>query len=215
MSKTCFLVALILFAGLGVLLGCGGSSKTPENPSTRVDPQGDWWNNPGVVQDRLAAIGASPFLNNVSSARIAAETNARAALAATLKAKIQQLVENWSKEAGDLNIAKSLSSYINNETFTRQFVDTEISGARAHKYHLDRDTNTQYVLMILDTEKAQEWLSSVGNALSEQALRDATLFKTEAMKSQARDRLDSLIDKEKKQAEEATKAIMKATLGGA
>lgn len=213
MFKASVLVSLTLIAGLGVLIGCGGKAKQPDQPTQKEDVLGDWWNNPGSVRDHLAAVGASIHLGNPAQSRNSAAADGRAQLAATLKSKIQQLVEDWAKAAGDLKVKESLSSYINNETFTRQFVDTVIVGGRPVKYHQEGDT--VYCLVILDTEKAKAWLDSVGNALGDQALRDATLWKTEAMKGQARNRLDSLIDKEQKQAEESAKAIMQATLGGA
>ena len=178
-------VPVLAIAGFLLLPACGSSSNQV------VIPDDDAWiDDPGLVEGTLASVGMATFVSNEGAARTSAETDARAKLAATLKSEINQLVEDWSKEAGDLQIADSLSSYINNETFTRQYVDTEIRGARAQSYR--KRGNTMYCLMLMDTERVKEWYDAMGGAIEQEAMRDAALWKTEAMKSEARDRFEKV-----------------------
>jgi len=177
--------SVLAIAGLVLLPACGTTSNEV------VIPDDDAWvDDPGKVEGTLASVGMAIFVANEGAARTSAEADARAKMAATLKSEINQLVEDWSKEAGDLQIAGSLSSYINNETFTRQYVDTEIRGARAQAYR--KRGNTMYCLMLMDIDRVKEWYDKMGSAIESEALRDASLWKTEAMKSQARDRFDKI-----------------------
>lgn len=194
------IVSVFVLAGLALSSGCSSGPISI--------PRGDAWiDDPGLVEGSLAAVGATQFVANEGQARTASEADARAKLAATLKAEINQLAENWAKEAGDLKIQDSLSSLINNETFTRQYVDTVIRGASAHKYR-KRD-NTMFCLMIMQPEKMKEWYTEMADALEQEALRDAALWKTEAMKSDARDRFDEI----KKERQEAHLEKIKALRG--
>jgi hypothetical protein len=206
MTTTSKVLIVALLAGLCVLSGCGGAPIVTDN--REIVTTDEIWDNPGMIRDHLAAIGAAVHLGNEAAARDSAAANGRAQLAATLKAEINQLIEDWSKQAGNLQIKQSLSSYINNENFTRQFVDTTIRGARAVKYA--RRGDTQYCLVILDVEKTKEWYDQMSDALEQEALRDATLWKTEAMKSEARDRFEKI----KKEREEAHLNKIQQLMGG-
>jgi hypothetical protein len=199
----------LLVAVLAVgLVAC----KSKETKTDAALPSAcSWVDNPGEVRDKLAAVGAAVNLGNIAAARDSAATNGRAQLAATLKAEINQLVEDWSKQAGNLKIKESLSSYINNENFTRQYVDTTIKGGRAVKYCSSGDT--MYCLVILDTEGAKEWYDKMGDAIEQEALRDATLWKTEAMKSEARDRFDALQKQKKEESAKKIEALKGAVQG--
>ncbi len=197
-------VSVALLVGVVVLSGCNG---TPEVIDQRPIVTSDTWiDNPDQFRDKLAAVGSATIIGNEAIARTRAAANGRGELGAVLKAEIGQLVENWAKEAGDMNIKNSLSSYINDEVFTRQYVDTTISGARPVKYATR--AGTQYVLMLLEPDKIAAWYKQMGDALEEQALRDATLWKTEAMKSQARDRFEKVRDQRKQEHIDKVKALM-------
>ena len=82
--------------------------------------------------------------------------------------------EFWAKEAGNMMIKDTLSSYINDEVFTRQYLDTTISGARPVKYA--RRDGTQYVLMLLEPEKVASWYDQMSDALEKEALRSSRLL---------------------------------------
>jgi hypothetical protein len=155
-----------------------------------VTPEDEWWNNPGLIQDHMAAIGVSPLLNARAEgpARTYAETDGRAKMAAVLKSRMNQLVENWSKDVGDLTKEASFSSFVNNEALTRQFVDADIAGAVPYKYH--KAEGNLYVLMVL--KNPEQWVANLANGVRDSALQDETLFKTEVLKNDFRDKMDKL-----------------------
>lgn len=178
--------SIVLLTGLALAHGCASATEAKV-----VVPSGDAWiDNPGIVENAMAAVGSTTFVANESNARTAAEADGRAKLAASLKAEINQLVENWAKEAGDLKIKGSLSSLINTETFTRQYVDAVIRGTMADRYR--KRGNTMFCLMLMQPNKFKQWYGEMNDALEKEALRDAALWKTEAMKSEARDRFDKI-----------------------
>jgi hypothetical protein len=182
--RTFRLLCVVPVLAAFIFSGCGSEEILPEgNPE-------EWWNNPGAITDYLAAVGVSPLLNKRAEgpARTYAEADGRAKMAAVLKAKMQQLVENWSKDVGDLTKEASFSSYINNEAFTRQHVDAVIAGAKAHTYH--KAEGNIYVLMIL--ENPTKWVANLADDTRDAALQDETLFKTEVMKNEFRDRMDGV-----------------------
>lgn len=196
---------------LWLMAGCKNGPETPQDyqPVSQVDP---WWNNPGSVQDHLAAVGVSPLLNKraVASSRQAAEVDGRAKLAATLKAQIQSLAENWSKDVGDLTNEASFSSYVNNESFTRQFVNDAVKGAQAYKYH--QDEGNVYVLMVL--RDPTQWVENLATEIRDQALQDETLWKTEVMKQDFRKRMDDMVNTQKdKVSTTALEKIIQASQG--
>lgn len=186
-----FRLSLLAAGAVLFLGGCNGQQVALED--VQGNPE-EWWNNPGLIQDCLAAVGVSPLLNEraIGPARTSAETQGRGVLAATLKARITQLVEDWSKNVGDLNKEASFSSYINNEAMTRQFVEAEIRGAYPYKYHQTK-TNV-YVLMVL--KNPEQWVANLANEYGDQILKDETLLKTEVMKNEFRQRMDNLKEAE-------------------
>lgn len=193
----------VLAASVVVLAtSCGGS---PETLREKVEEVGDWVDNPGDIRDTLAAVGAARLLGNVSSARNRAEADARAKMAATAKSKVQSLMSNWFKEAGDNLDQKSMSSYMNDEGLIRQLTDTEIIGARAAKYTVRGDT--QYVLMVIDDPA--KWTQQVGSSVKDKILKDETLFKTEVMKRDFEEKLDKLINRDAAAATEAQQKFEK------
>jgi len=183
----------LFLAAVMVVGGCKG--KQPAADTKTVQTSNEWWNHPGdVARDYLATVGASPIMSEYSkgNARNFAEVDARGKMAATLKAKINSLAENWAKESGDLTKQASFSSYVNNENFTRQYVDAEIKGAVAHDYH--DDGKIMYVLMVL--KNPSQWTANVADTLADQVLKDETVLKTEVMKQDFRKKMDELKDKE-------------------
>lgn len=186
-------------AVLGATLVLGGCSNTTTTEDLPGDPD-EWWNNPGLIEDAMATVGMAPLLNPRAEgpARTEAEADGRAKMAAVLKAKMNQLVENWSKNVGDLNQEASFSSYINNEAMTTQFVDAQIAGAYPFKYK--KTQHNLYVLMVL--KNPEEWVANLADSIRDQALKDDTLFKTEVMKNQFRERMDKLKNADKQKIQE-------------
>jgi hypothetical protein len=181
---------LILTASLvAFTAGCSGG---PETPQDRIAEVSDWIDNPGDIRDTLAAVGSARILGNESSARTRAEVDARAKMAATARAQVQSLMSNWFKETGDMLDEKSISSYLNDEGLIRQLTDTEIIGARAVKY--EKRDNIQYVLMVIDD--ADKWTKQVGSSVKDKALKDQTLWKSEALKRDFEEKLDKLINRD-------------------
>lgn len=181
--------ALIVSSFLLGTSGCG--TATPDTPATTA-ATGDWWNNPGDIRDSLASVGSAKLMGNLSNARTRAETDARAKLAASGRAKLQQLVQNWAKEAGDMLDEKTVSSYINDETLTRQLVDEELVGARPVRYQ----TEGEYVYALMIMDDPANWTKRVGSSLRDRAVKDETLFKTEVMKQDFEKKLDALINRD-------------------
>ena len=182
-----------------LLLGAAACASTPAGTPVNekvhnIEGQNvyEWWNNPGDI-DAMVAVGVSPVTANLAMTRNSATVNGRAELAAMLKAKIQSMTENWAQDTGDLNNPASMQSLMNNETITRQLVDTELSGARAKKFH--QEGNTYYVLVVLEDTSA--WLDAVAEQMDETLIQDDTYFKTEVRKSEMRNKLDALVNSEK------------------
>jgi hypothetical protein len=183
-EKRIVAVTVTLVAAMFIVGGCASGG---------IDPNGcDWTDSPGAVTEYMAAVGAAPILNERSepNSRTFAEADGRAKLAASLRTKINQLVENWAKDTGDLTQNASFASYVNNELLTRQFVDTEVGGAFAHKYC--RQGNVMYVLLVL--RDPAKWVQNLANTVRDTALQDEALWKTEVMKNDFRDRMDKLRD---------------------
>jgi hypothetical protein len=196
-----------MFALFTCVFLCWGCSSTPEDPGEASEGM-EWWNEPGSIKEYLAAVGAAPILNArmVRQARRGAEVDARAKLAATLKARITSLTENWDKSVGDMMNEKSFSAYVNDETFTRQYVDEELRGSQVVKYR--QEGQTMYALLVL--RNPAEWVDNIANELEEQALKDETLLKTEVLKDDFRKRMDALKAEEEKKVQEQKAAFDKA-----
>ena len=177
---------LALMLSLCTLYGCSGPGGVI--PEIEGD---EWIDKPGIITGYLAASGAAPHLGNEAAARDSAAANGRAQLAAAIKAELNQLIEDWSKQAGDLLDKNSLSSYVNNENFTRQYVETVSAGGRILKYTKRGDT--MYALLILDIENTKKWYDQLSKALFDNEIKQAAaLYKTEGMKEKARQRFDGL-----------------------
>lgn len=204
---------LSLFAAAAMFLGgCGGQQVPLDEVQGNPD---EWWNNPGLIQDSLAVVGVAPLLNERAegSSRTSAEADGTAKMARFLKTRITQLVEDWSKNVGDLNKEASFSSYINNEAMTRQFTDTTLQGAYPYKYQ--KTKNNVYVLMVL--KNPEQWVANLADDYRDQVLQDETLLKTEVMKNEFRQRMDNLKDAEvnkmRQQQEKFNSAIGAASQG--
>ncbi|MBN1444351.1 MAG: hypothetical protein JXA90_16690 [Planctomycetes bacterium] len=190
-------LSIALVSGLLLVQGCGGTDVVDDAARTAAVFAGcDWVDNPGLIKDHLATVGSSPFLGNLSQARDSAVANGRAQLAATLKTRVEQLIEDWAKTAGDLNRAKeTLTALVNNETFTRQFTNTEVLGTRPVRYCPSHSAelkpgDTIYALVVL--ENPVTWQENIDDSFEDALLRDEILWKTEALKAGARDRMDAL-----------------------
>ena len=191
---------------VGALLGltlvsCNSTSGSSGGDSTVRDFDGkqvdEWWNNPKDLPYDLCVVGSSPVLGNPSAARTSAENNARAQMAAMKKAKVQQLIEDWAQQTGDMLQEGSLQSLINNEQFTRSVVDEDVSGARAIAYTV-RDyggVQTQFVLMTL--EDTTLFFDNMKMAIEENILADETYLRTEVRKEDARMRLEQLLEEDR------------------
>ena len=186
-------------------LGCSSTENTSVDdvPGLTVE---EWWNNPGAVKDALTAVGSYPVTNElaIGQARQNAVINGRFELAAALKAKIDALSENWNKSVGDLSKPASFSNYTNDETMIRQHVDAVVQGAQAYKYK--QVGSTMYVLMVL--KSPGEWTQNVLDDATDDALKDATLFRTEIMKNDFRKRMDALKEEEQRKIQEAQQRII-------
>ncbi len=196
MFKLARIAAASMAASLLFVPACGSS---PETIAERVEEVGNWMDNPGDIRDALAGVGVSKIVGNEAAARTRAEANGRAVLAATAKAKVQQLIENWYKETGDMLDEKSMSSYMNDEGIVRQFTDLELIGARPMKYA--KREGSQYVLMIIDDPA--KWTKQVAASVKDRAIKDETLFKTEVMKRDFAEKLDKLVERDSDAASKA------------
>ncbi len=191
----------IKLAFVGVLLGaglasCSSPQTVPNTPTTSTINGGvvdKWWDNVLDIQLDLAVVGSAPMLGNRSAARTSAEVNARAQMAAMKEAKMQQLVEDWAQQAGDLQIPESISSMINNEQFTRQLVDATIYGATPIKY--ESYEGTQYVLMVI--KDVQQFYDNAAKAFDSKAIQNEAFWTSEVRKEGARARFAETLEKDK------------------
>jgi hypothetical protein len=201
----------ISYGVLALLLASIGCESAPAPVTTAEDVVATdaWWDNPGLIKTNLAAVGASPVMNEytLATARQTSEVDGRAKIAAALKAKIESLVENWSKEVGDLAKGPaSFTSLVNNESLVRQYTDTVLQGAMAHKYQ--RVGNTMYCLVVL--QDAGKWTENVLQDVQDQALADETFWKSEVMKEDFRKRMDALKGREVEKSKADQRTILEA-----
>ena len=209
------MVAKTLFqrAALGAVIGltlaaCGSTPKndTPSGPSTVRDFGGKkvdkWWDNPKDLPYDLCVVGTAPFMGNLGAARNSAELDARAKLAAMKESKVQQLLEDWSQQTGDMLKPESVTSLLNNEQITRGITDENISGARPIAYQVIemRGQQQQFVLMTL--EDTTLFFENIKMAVEENIIAEETYYKTEVRKEEASARLDDILAADKKKIEE-------------
>ncbi|MGQ9591647.1 MAG: hypothetical protein ACUVYA_15295 [Planctomycetota bacterium] len=197
MSRCFVFVGFMGFVGVGILSGCGSEDVKAGAGKERVNLPYEWWNNPGEVDDHMAAVGASPCPNAASqgSARTFAEADGRQKIAASIQARITSLVENWAKIVGDTSDQQTFTSLINNEGFTRQFVDRSVVGARAVTYKYLPEEKTLYALMVVQDPAA--WMVEFRENSLEKAAQ--TLLWTQAQKEDFRKKMDEI---QKRYAEE-------------
>lgn len=176
-------------------VGCAGTEEKPADPTIGV---AEWWDNPGEIKDHLAVVGVAKRTRNLSLNRRQAEVDGRAQLLATLRANIQQLVEDWAKTTGDLSNENTIADYVNAESFTRQHLDDVIAGSRAMKYKTI-DGNV-FCLMVLEDPVA--WQNNVDNSVRDAILKDETMFKTQVMKDDFEKKMNALSEKNGKMREQ-------------
>ncbi len=171
-----------------------GYSETFDNGQGGTQVVREWWNRPDAF-GKYTQVGSAKVIGSETSARGRAEVDARNKLAASIKATIQSISENWSQEAGDLTDESSMSSMMNDESFIRQVVDTTLVGSVVGRYQISN--GTMYVLMSL--ESPDEFLAHLVSKVDENSAADDALAETGARKSLMRERLDTVIEKEKGQ----------------
>lgn len=184
MKLTNLFIAAMMAASL--VSGCGTPEKTDDG---KIEVANEWWNNPGLIRDRLAVIGSAPIIGNEANARDRAQTNGLGAMATVLGARVQQLRESWAKEVGDLAAGEeSFTSLINDESITRVHTNLTIGGAHPHKFQ--KVGNTMYVLLVL--QDPEKWTRNVVKDMKNRALADETLFKTQVMKDEFAKKMDAM-----------------------
>ena len=193
----------VLVTAALVLASVGCASDQPTVADTG---EIEWWNSPVEIRDAVVAVGSSRIIGNKSAARNSAEVDGMGRIARAVEAKVQQLMTNWFKEAGDNLDEATMSSYINNEGITRVVTDVEIVGASVAKYK--EVDGYMYALIVL--EDPAKWTQHVGETFKDNVLKDATLFKTEVMKQDFEAKLDALIEKDA----EAEAALVERLTGG-
>lgn len=199
------LCAALVLSALWIATPSCGSAPDPK-PVDATMAGDDWIDNPGGIKDVLTAVGSAPIVGNKSAARQSAEANARGQMAANARAKVQQLISTWFKEAGDMLDERTKSSYVNNEGLVRQVTDEELIGSRVVKYK-ERE-GYMYVLMVIDDP--DKWTKQVGTSVRDRAIKDETLFKTEVMKQDFEKKLDALINRDADAATQAKVNLEKA-----
>jgi len=188
--------SLALFA----FASCGSTKEKPSDGKFIQDGDNivyEWWNNPGELS-QFSVVGTANLMRNLASSRLAAENDARRSLSATLESTVQSISENWSQDVGDLENPDSFQSLVNNENFTRAITNATVNGTKPTKFYTDEENNLIYCLMIL--EDPADFMDNLSNEIDKQVIQDETYWKTEAMKTMARDRLDALINEQKEKA---------------
>jgi hypothetical protein len=200
--KTTAKLAILALAST-LVVSCGSTDNKVDNgPGYNETFTGEggtqvireWWKRPGAL-GKYAAIGTAKIIGNEASARNRADVDARNKLAASIKATIQSISENWSQEAGDLTDESTLSSMMNDETFIRQVVDTTLVGSVVDRY----ESNGGYMYVLMKLESPDDFLAHLVSKVDENSKQDDALAETNARKSILRDRLDTVIEREKGQ----------------
>jgi hypothetical protein len=123
-----------LVSGCLVALIASGCGSTPKD---------DWWNYPQRYEKCLAAIGSSADPDPGQAMR-EAELNARANLAATLKAHLRSVNTSWTRRAGWGN---RFETWINRQEWVEQTVRVSLAGSWPLRY--ERDGKVLYCLVVL------------------------------------------------------------------
>ena len=155
--------------------------------------------------DALATVGKAEILGNAASARVRAETDARARLSARGFVEIQSRVLSWLKELGSFE-ASVASSIANTETLIRPLVDSGLAAARVVRY-ASRD-GVQYALMVIDDP--YKWTRDLGKSLTDMVVKDDTYFGTQVMKLDFEQKIQALIERDAKAAGAATDSLLSA-----
>lgn len=186
------IVAGLGFLGVGLFTGCESEQEVPDSGAgtERVNLPHEWWKNPGAVDDHMAAVGTSPCPNSSSqgAARTMAEADAREKIAASTEARITSLVENWSKIVGDTKDQATFTSLINNEAFTRQFVDRSVKGTRPIAYKYVPEEKTLYALLVVQNPEA--WMVEFNDNSLEKAAD--VFYWTQAQKEDFAKKMDAV-----------------------
>ncbi|RME83197.1 MAG: hypothetical protein D6785_07000 [Planctomycetota bacterium] len=149
----------------------------------------NWWDDPPQMEGKITAVGMARYVGNDTLSRTAAEANAKRVLAGFVKTQIQALTETWGKQAGNDQVASSVSNYFNDENITRDLINTTLHGAIPLKYA--KHGKYQYVLMAIDTKKfAQYWKNAASKALEAKKV----LLQSQAMKEDYAKRMDKIIE---------------------
>jgi len=177
-------------AFLPALLSCSASREAEHpRPTTVSEEAPRWVFDSATGWDEKAqpfvyyATGRAAIHLNLDLAEENAKADALADVQSFLETTIERLNESWASEAGDLLDRNALTSYINDEQFTREVISGSLSGARViGKWN---DDDYYYIWVKYNAEDAflGNYSKSVASRLKEQT-RELTTADRERMRKE-------------------------------
>lgn len=151
---------LVLVTATVQALACGGPEKVTAEFAQTLDGAPGWATKDCAVyaqekgeKPKLCGVGSSAGTRNYSLARSAAETRARAALAASLEAKVKRMVKDYqATTTGGENFGTAAADEQHVEDVSKQVTNMTLSGTRVEDTWISPHDGTCFVLMVLDTE---------------------------------------------------------------
>ncbi len=186
---------------LTALIATACSSSKPRPAEEVLNPAApEWVYNPAYEWDAddeplvYYSSGRAPIFLDLDLAEEKALADGRADIGAFLEVGVQRLLEAYVGEAGDRLREGSLSSLINDQLYTRQIIDTTLSGVRIEDKWWDGD----YYYVWLKYDAGDSFLGEFQASLNER-LRADTRELTAGERDRMRDQLESLIRERRQQ----------------
>ena len=186
MSRSLPLLCCVAF--VPALLSCSASRESEHPRPVTVSEEAPRWvydaSAGGDEKDQpfvYYATGHATIHMNIDLAEENARADALADVQSFLETTIERLNEGWASEAGDLLDKTALTSYINDEQFTREVISGSLSGARViGKWN---DTDNYYIWVRYNAEDAflGNYSKGVASRLKEQT-RELTTADRERMR---------------------------------
>jgi hypothetical protein len=177
-----------LVAALSALPACSSSREEDHPRPTGISEEAPAWvfdaahewdeeDQPFVYY----ATGRAAIHMNIGLAEENARADALADVQSFLETTIERLNENWASEAGDLLDRDALTSYINDEQFTREVISGSLSGARVIGKWNDDDHYFVWVRYNAEDAFLGNYSKGVASRLREQT-RELTTADRERMR---------------------------------
>jgi len=175
---------------LSALLSCSSTHEAEHpRPTTLREEAPRWVFDASTGWDEQAqpfvyyATGHATIHRNLDLAEENAKADALADVQSFLQTTIERLNEGWASEAGDLLDKGALTSYINDEQFTREVISGSLSGARVIGKWNDDENYWVWVKYNAEDAFLGNYSKGVASRLKEQT-RELTTADRERMRKE-------------------------------